>query len=101
MKHPIHRLYLFLLMGLLTVSPSLFADVDAERETLSRLAHEIVLLESLILESEAQAPAHQRVRFRYDWLRADLRKMHSSIQDHIDAPTQPRSITPMRGDYRR
>ena len=43
-----------------------------------------------------------RIRFRYDWLRQDLKQIKDGIQSHIDSPrAQPRSFPPLRGDYRR
>jgi len=78
------------------------ADVDAERETLARLTHEIEALEPLIRSAESQANPDARVRFRYDWLRQDLARVRLGIQEHIDAPrAEPRTFPPLRGDYRR
>ena len=77
------------------------ADPDAEREALARLTHELQALESLIEAAESQALADTRIRFRYDWLRRDLRRVRDGIQDHVDAPrNEPRRFPPLRGDYR-
>lgn len=77
------------------------ANSDAEREVLARLVHEIAILEPLINEAESQANPDARIRFRYEWLRQDLKKIRSGIQDHIDAPrNEPRIAPPLRGDYR-
>lgn len=78
------------------------ADQDAERELLARLEYELEALTALIDDAEAAADRAARVRFRYDWLRQDLRRVRTGIQEHIDAPrVQPRIVPPLRGDYRR
>lgn len=77
------------------------ADADAERETLARLIHEVEALAPLIETAESQASPDARIRFRYDWLRRDLKRIRSGIQEHIDAPrAEPRTFPPLRGDYR-
>lgn len=83
-------------------SSACFADADGEREILARLVNEINALEPLIAEAEAQAPPEVRVKFQYLWLRQDLAKVRSGMQEHLDAPrAEPRSLPPLRGDYRR
>lgn len=92
---------IFLILGLL-VTQTAFADADAEREGLARIIHEIEALEPLIRSAEANANQDARIRFRYDWLRQDLKHIKDGIQSHIDSPrVQPRSFPPLRGDYRR
>ena len=86
----------------LSVTPAVFADADAEREALARIIHELNALEPLIKQAEANADEDVRIRFRYDWLRQDLKQIKDGIQSHIDSPrAQPRSFPPLRGDYRR
>jgi RAQPRD family integrative conjugative element protein len=41
-----------------------------------------------------------RVRFRFDWLGRDLALVRRGIEDHADAPRQPRPVPALRGDYR-
>ena len=78
-----------------------FANADAERETLARLIHEIHAFAALIATAESQASPDARIRFRYDWLRQDLERVRAGIQAHIDAPrSEPRTVPPLRGDYR-
>ncbi|NIB44045.1 conjugal transfer protein [Pseudomaricurvus alkylphenolicus] len=95
----------FVIAGLVSslwVTPSIWADADAERETLATLLHELQSLESLISKAEAQRHQDTRIQFRYDWLRQDIERIESGIQSHIDAPrSQPRRYAPLRGDYRR
>jgi RAQPRD family integrative conjugative element protein len=94
------RVGLVLLVGLIAPA-TVLADADAEREVLARLIHEIEALGSLIETAEAQAILDARIRFRYDWLRLDLSRIRTGIQDHIDAPrAEPRAFPPLRGDYR-
>ena len=77
------------------------ADPDAEREALALLTHEIEALSPLIKTAESQASPDTRIRFRYDWLRQDLERIRGGIQAHIDAPrSEPRTVPPLRGDYR-
>ncbi|MCP5417426.1 MAG: conjugal transfer protein [Chromatiaceae bacterium] len=78
------------------------ADADAEHEALARLIHELKTLEPMIRSAESQANPDARIRFRYDWLRQDLARMRSGVQEHIDAhQAEPRTFPPLRGDYRR
>lgn len=98
-RHP--WLPFFLIIGV-AVTPAGFADAGAEREVLARIVHELDVLEPLIKQAEANTDQDARLRFRYDWLRQDLRHIREGIQSHLDAPrAQPRSFPPLRGDYRR
>ncbi|MBR9910319.1 MAG: conjugal transfer protein [Gammaproteobacteria bacterium] len=90
-----------LIVGL-SITPTAFADADAEREALAKIIHELEALEPLIKRVEANANQDARLRFRYDWLRQDLKHIRDGIQSHVDSPrAQPRSFPPLRGDYRR
>ena len=62
----------FLIIGL-AITPAAFADADAEREALAKIIHEINTLEPLIKRAEANTDQDPRIRFRYDWLRQDLK----------------------------
>ena len=85
-----------------TVSVPAQADQDPERELLARLGYELAALTTLIDDAEAAANPDARVRFRYDWLREDIRRVRTGIQEHVDAPrAEPRTVAPLRGDYRR
>ncbi len=97
------KLPLFGLLLCLAQTPVLAqADVDAEREALARLAHELAVLAPLVREAEVQADQDARIRFQYDWLRQDLARVRMGIQEHINAPrAEPRTVEPLRGDYRR
>jgi RAQPRD family integrative conjugative element protein len=98
---PLRRVFAAVVFGShLAASPAV-ADVDAEREVLSRVAQELESLDPLIRAAESQADPDARRGFRYDWLRQDLERVRQGIQDHIDVPrAEPRSFPPMRGDYR-
>ena len=92
---------IFLIFGLF-ITPVAFSDADAEREALAKIIHELNALDPLINRAEANADQDSRIRFRYDWLRQDLKQVKDGIQSHIDSPrAQPRSLLPLRGDYRR
>ena len=83
-------------------SPLAYADADAEREALARIIYELELLAPLLAEAKAAAEPDARIHFHYDWLRQDLERVRQRIQEHIDAPrAEPRSVAPLRGDYRR
>lgn len=89
------------ILALLFSSFAVLADADAEHEVLTRLMHEINALAPLIETAESQANPDARIRFRYDWLRKDLARIRTGIQEHLDAPrTEPRTFPPLRGDYR-
>ena len=93
---------LFVAAALSVSVPAAFADADAEREALARLAHEIEALEPLVRQAEAQTEPEARVRFRYDWLRQDLARVRQGIEEHLSTPrSEPRTFPPLRGDYRR
>lgn len=83
-------------------SPLALADADAEREALARIIHELELLEPLLAEAKIAADPDVRIHFHYEWLRKDLERVRQGIQEHIDAPrAEPRTVVPLRGDYRR
>lgn len=96
-----HRTHaLALIAALLCVRPVL-ADADAERENLAMLSHELALLKARAEEAAKQADSTARIKFRYDYLASDLELIKRGIEDHLDAPRQPRPIPPLNGDYRR
>ncbi len=94
-----------LLLGAFVVGlqgPLAYGDTDAERQALARIIYEIEILKPLLAEAKAAADPDSRIQFRYDWLKKDLERIRRGIQEHIDAPrAEPRSVTPLRGDYRR
>lgn len=76
------------------------ADEDAQREALARIVYEISRLEQLASDTAKQQEANSRTRFRYDWLARDLALVRRGVEDHLDAPRQPRPVPVLRGDYR-
>lgn len=95
------RLCILGLLCALPFSSAAHADADAERESLAVLAHELSLLKARVDQVSLQADTTARIRFRYDYLAADLELVKRGIEDHLDAPRQPRLIAPLKGDYRR
>lgn len=90
------------LFGTLLLSTNLFADLDAERESLARIIHELDALEPVIRSAESQADLDARIRFQYAWLRQDITRIRLGIAEHLNAPqAEPRRFPPIRGDYRR
>lgn len=75
--------------------------VDVERERLANLMQEVAYLRHQVSDTARQAPGATRVQFRYDWLDRDLEMIQRGIQEHFDAPRQPRPVAPLKGSYRR
>lgn len=77
------------------------ADADSERESLTKISQELQQLRVMVAEAEKNADQTARVKFRYDWLEKDIDLVKAGVDDHLDAPRQPRPVEPLRGDYRR
>jgi len=78
------------------------ADDDQAREQLARIAGELRAIEQMVEQARqsAQSDPSGQVRFRYEWLERDLQLTRQGIEQHLDAPRQPRPVPPLRGDYR-
>lgn len=77
------------------------ATTEAEQEALEKIVEELDQLNKLIDKAERESDPTERIRFRYDWLRRDLKLVKNGIQDHLDAPsTEPKTFDPLEGDYR-
>lgn len=103
MKRSRHSLFAVLVIGVLATTASAWADVaddELERERLARIAGEIEQVQLMVADAEKVAPTGQRVKFRYDWLQRDLELLRAGVTNHVDAPRQPRPVSPLRGDYR-
>ncbi len=77
------------------------ADEDSEREQLAAISMELARLQQQVALASKQAPAAARVRFKYEWLTRDLEQIRLGIDDHLNAPVQPRPALQLRGEYRR
>lgn len=74
----------------------------SERKALLDILAHLQQLDGLIAISDANQNTDQRIKFRYDWLRADVYKITRGISDHLSSPeSQPRVVEPINGDYRR
>ncbi|MXW54356.1 MAG: conjugal transfer protein, partial [Gammaproteobacteria bacterium] len=77
------------------------ATTDREQDALEKIIEELEQLNELIDKAERESDSTERIRFRYDWLRRDLKLVKNGIQDHLDAPsTEPKTFEPLQGDYR-
>lgn len=87
-------------LGLVLWTGLALADDEQEREQLARISNELARVQAMVSDAAQAAPTGQRVKFRYDWLQRDLEMMRQAIDQHVDAPRQPRQVAPLRGDYR-
>ncbi len=69
------------------LSQSAMASPDAERHALEQLIHELDALQPVIEHAQHNTDLDARIRFHYNWLRADIEFIRSGIQNHL---TQPR-----------
>ena len=89
-----------LAFALVLCAATMQADRDAERAALTRLVAEIERLEPLIARAESEHDRHDRVHFRYDWLRRDLVEVKSGIEAFLeDAEFTARTFEPLQGAY--
>lgn len=102
LKHPLPRALFCaaLLACALAAGSATAAGNDIERERLAVIENELVRLKTLVAQAHAAAPTGQRIQFHYEWLLADLELIQKGINDHLDAPRQPRPVPALRGDYR-
>lgn len=84
------------------LSTPVMADSFDERESLTKILHELDSIHAITKEGEASANPDARIKFSYKLLRKDLQRVRMGIQEHLDAPTvEPRKYEPLAGDYRR
>ena len=96
-----YKEYLIIIL-FISVASAAHADAFAEKESLARLANEILALEPLIREAEARRSPGSSVKFQYNTLRSDLAKTRHGIEAYINQSNyRPRSFKPLKGDYRR
>jgi RAQPRD family integrative conjugative element protein len=96
-----YQLFFIPVLALFMVS-SAQADAFAEKESLARLANEILALEPLIREAQARRSPGSSVKFQYNTLRGDLAKTRHGIEAYINQSNyRPRKFKPLKGDYRR
>jgi len=58
-------------------------------------------LQALIDRAQHNADQDAWIRFNYVWLRTDIEQIRSGIHNHLIQPRQqPRTIPPLKGDYR-
>lgn len=76
------------------------ADDDAERQQLANISYELQRLRQMVGDAQRNAASDARVKFQYSWLSKDLELVQRGVDEHLDAPRQPRVVQPLRGDYR-
>ena len=89
-----------LLAATSAVTPARAGDEESERANLARIESELAQIQQMVAAAAKDAPPAQRVNFRYEWLIGDIDVMRRGIQQHMNAPRQPRPVEPLRGDYR-
>ena len=89
-----------LLTAISALTPAHAGDEESERANLARIESELAQIQQMVAAAPKDAPPAQRVNFRYEWLIGDLDVMRRGIQQHMNAPRQPRPVEPLRGDYR-
>lgn len=93
-------LAVMLLAATTALMPAHAGDEESERANLARIESELAQIQQMVAAAAKDAPPAQRVNFRYEWLIGDLDVMRRGIQQHMNAPRQPRLVEPLRGDYR-
>ena len=93
-------LAVMLLAATTALMPAHAGDEESERANLARIESELAQIQQRVAAAAKDAPPAQRVNFRYEWLIGDLDVMRRGIQQHMNAPRQPRPVEPLRGDYR-
>ena len=94
------RILIIVFVSVLLPQPG-WSDADTEHQTLAQLIHELDALQPLIDQAQHNVDPDARIRFNYDWLRADIEQIRSGIHNHLIQPRQqPRNIPPLKGDYR-
>jgi RAQPRD family integrative conjugative element protein len=100
--HKMPRKKIILISILLMTAPHVNADIDAEKEKLALIVHELETITPLIAEAEILANKNDRIQLQYEWLARDIECIKSGIQAHINAPrTHPRNFPPIDRNYRR
>ncbi len=92
-----------LLTAVLAVSPTVHADVSAQRQDLAAVLRQLDALERFVARSAAATPIVPGDRYHFDYPRllADLARVHTGIQSHLTpSRAQPRDLTELEGEYR-
>lgn len=93
-----------LVIGLasISISTAASADVWAERQALAQVTKEMQALERLVNETSKLSKDDSRVRFSYDSLMYDLKKIREGVERHLAQPINPvlpSEIKNLRGNY--
>ena len=78
----------------------LLADADLERTNLAKLVHEIDFLIHRVDQIKRGSGDHQNLKFHYNILAEDLKKVRAGINSHINQTLHAgRIIKPLTGHY--
>ena len=73
-----------------------------EARTLKRLLIELRRIDSLVIEASYHADPDARMRFDYELLRRDIRRISNGVEAHVRAEALiPPRLEPISGDYHR
>ncbi len=92
-----------LLTAVLAVSPTVHADVPAQRQDLAAALRQLDALEQFVAHSAAAAPIVPGDRYHFDYPRllADLARVRTGIRSHLTpSRAQPRDLAELAGEYR-
>jgi RAQPRD family integrative conjugative element protein len=77
------------LLSCFAITPTVNADVWAEREALANIKTELAALEALVMTAMARRDSASRTQFDYQILLDDMRKIQSGIAHHLTGPMEP------------
>ena len=83
-----------------SVSAQWVRGPESEREVLTRVVHELHLIEALVAKADQRKRTAVRVSFDYGQLLWELNAVRNCIEEYISSTRmQPRSFASLRADY--
>lgn len=94
------KLLLLLSSLMLLFSDLSFANTSLEDSYLLQIINQLEAIQPLILAAEKAQPKNQRVQFHYSEVLTDIEKIKTGIQEKLHhAVIEPRTVSPIKGDY--